>query len=207
MTTKTLPAPVKGMKFLHAVRKEWDGRPVECTVTSVSRGTVYWSQSLWGDRRFKTPLDKWEQFCAEVTHVPERKAPQRSPRLSEEECRLLHEKAHAAGMAAGNAHQPEPMIVVQHADPLDDSSPVVRVYEPVWDGVCGFGWVTVRPGNSSYARWLRENTRAFRSEEGGVRLRVSRFGQSYEKKMAYAGAYAKVLQEAGINALADGRLD
>ena len=38
-------------------------------------------------------------------------------------------------------------------------------------------------------------------------IRAQGYGQSYEKKMAYAQAYAAVIQKAGITAYAQGRLD
>ena len=42
---------------------------------------------------------------------------------------------------------------------------------------------------------------------GGWTIWVGDFGQSYERKMAYAGAFAEVLQKHGIKAYANGRLD
>lgn len=208
MTTSPLPQPVKGMKFKHATRKTWNGQPVEGTVTSVSKdGTVYWRDPLWSDRRMKTSLHLWEKFCAEVTYVPEAKGKGSAPRLSRSECEALHARAHAAGLEAGNSAVPTPMVPVERANPLDDTSPVVRQYAPVLDGVCGFAWVNVRPGNSAYARWASANLRALKGYTGGTDIWVRGFGQSYERKMAYAVAYAEVLTEAGLQAFADGRLD
>jgi len=43
--------------------------------------------------------------------------------------------------------------------------------------------------------------------EGGEELWIRDYNQSYERKMAYARAYAEVLQKSGINATAGGRLD
>ena len=51
----------------------------------------------------------------------------------------------AAGKAAAEVKVPVPMVVVQRSNPLNDASPVVKVYEPIIDGVCGFAWVKVRP--------------------------------------------------------------
>lgn len=118
----------------------------------------------------------------------------------------LYQRAHEAGMAAGEAARPRPMVVVQRENPLDDSSPIVKQYEPVMDGVCGFAWIKVRPANSSFGRWLRSRGHSL-AYQGGVSIWVRGFGQSYERKMAYAHAFAQVLEEAGIKAYAEGRLD
>lgn len=128
-------------------------------------------------------------------------------KMTKTELRALHEKADAAGKEAAAAKVPEPMHVVQRANPLDDSSPVVKRYEPVMGGVCGFAWVTVRPGNSRFANWLKKNKGARRGYYGGTELWISGYQQSYERKMAYATAYADVLREVGIEAYPGGRLD
>ena len=131
----------------------------------------------------------------------------KSPKFSPSEAQALFDKAHAAGMAAGEAHSPVPMHVVQREHPFDDSSPIVKRYPPVMDGVCGFGWVNVSPGNSSFANWLRKQGYGHKAYYGGWEYWVGEFGQSYERKMAYARAFAKVLSEAGIKAYASGRVD
>ncbi len=122
--------------------------------------------------------------------------------------KALYLKAHDAGYEAGSEHQPEPMVVVQHVNPLDDSSEVVKAYPPVMGGVCGFAWVSVHPGTSSFARWLRK-TGEGQSDHyaGGTSVWVPFFDQSYERKMKYARAFAAVLQGGGIKAYASGRLD
>lgn len=202
--------PVKGMKFRHAVRKDWKGDPIVGTVSSVSKakGLVYWVDPLWPDRRMKTPVAAWDRYCAEVISVPEpkAKATYTGPKMMGQ-CAELHQQAHAAGMAAGEAARPTPMVPVEHADPFDDNSPVKRVYAPVMDGVCGFAWVLVPDGNSPYARYLRDYLNARRGQHGGRMLWVRAFGQSYERKAAYADAYAKTLQEAGVTAYPGGALD
>ena len=120
----------------------------------------------------------------------------------------LFERAHQAGMVAGTGHTPEPMYLVERENPFDDNSPVIHAYEPVMDGVCGFAWVNVKPGTSRFARWIR-NTNHGRSDDyyGGTTVWVRYFNQSYERKLAYAEAFAEVLKEAGIRAYAHGRLD
>lgn len=109
----------------------------------------------------------------------------------------LYEKADAAGKAAAVACVPNPMVVCQGD----------AIVEVVNDGVCGFAWVTVRPGNSSFALWLKKNMGARRAYYGGMELWVSSYGQSMARKEAYAQAFANVLREAGINAYAGSRMD
>jgi hypothetical protein len=107
----------------------------------------------------------------------------------------LDQLAHAAGIAAGQAARPTPMTIVERVNPLDDSSPIKRQYAPVMDGICGTAYVKVRPGNSSFARWLKKHRSAFTAYYGGVQFSVNDFGQSYERAMAYATAYAATVRE------------
>ena len=126
------------------------------------------------------------------------------------------DEAHVAGMAAGDAAIPTPMVVSQHASVLDDNSPVVKSYY-VSEGVCGFAYVlTNEHGNSKFVKYLKKITALSggylsagdKYYYGGYYVAYVRaFNQSYTRKMAYAEAYAKVLNDYGIKAYADGRLD
>ncbi len=62
----------------------------------------------------------------------------------------IYHAAQAKGAIAANTCNPRPMVVQQHANPMDNGSPVVARWD-VAQGVCGFAWVVVRPGNSSFA--------------------------------------------------------
>jgi len=112
-----------------------------------------------------------------------------------------------------------PMVVSQHASPLDDSSPVQKSWF-VPDGPCGFAWIKIKPGNSPFANWLKKQTkdkgrRQFTeillpegpAYSGGVDVWVSGFDQSVQKKETYAAAFAGVLHAAGIYAYSQSRLD
>jgi hypothetical protein len=120
----------------------------------------------------------------------------------------LYEKAKAAGMAAGEAAKPV-MMVVRGEDILINGEPISpgKVwYEP--EGACGFAWVKVRPGNSSFAKWLKaEGIVRGKAYSGGVDIWIGEFNQSMARKAACAGAMARVLSEAGIKAYADSRMD
>lgn len=133
--------------------------------------------------------------------------PKPSKKLRNARHAALWARAQEAGQAAAEACTPTPMTVVERAHPLDDTSPVTRVYEPVADGVCGFASVVVRPGNSSFARWLKDYAGGRKSYYGGIAVSVNGYRQSYERKSAHAQAAADVLRAEGINAMCESRLD
>lgn len=108
----------------------------------------------------------------------------------------LYLKAAQAGAIAADQCVPEPMYVC-------DGSVVYKVEQ----GVCGFAWVNVRPGNSPFANWLKKNKLAGKAYHGGVDIWVGGYGQCMAKKEAHAYAMAEVLREAGIKAYANSRLD
>jgi hypothetical protein len=125
----------------------------------------------------------------------------------------VHRDAVAAGKKAGQEVNASKMIVVQRANPLDDNSPIVQQWDNGGQGFepCGFAWV-VMPGNSGFGRWIVKQGYASKHYGGGVGPWVSEFGQSHERKVAYAQAYADVVNESGIlpdgkKAYAEGRLD
>lgn len=121
--------------------------------------------------------------------------------MNRSEMRALYEKAKAAGMAAGVAAVPVAMAV---------SGGVPGGEAKLWvepEGACGFAWVNVKPGGSSFARWLKENDIASKSYYGGVDIWIGDFNQSVARKEACANAMARVLSEAGIKAYAMSRLD
>lgn len=96
----------------------------------------------------------------------------------------------------GEAHSPTPMIVEQHQDMLDDSSPVKKSWF-VEQGVCGFVWVNLKPATSSFCRFLQKKAPGWKRDSyyGGLTYWVFQFGQSYEKKVAFARELAKALNE------------
>lgn len=105
----------------------------------------------------------------------------------------IFDAAHSLGMKAGLAVRPTPMVVSQHADMLDDNSPVAQSWH-VPEGACGFAWVVVRPGNSTFANWLRKTERASNHYYGGVSIWIGDHGQSVDRKTAHAHAMADYLQ-------------
>ena len=125
----------------------------------------------------------------------------------------LWAQAHAAGMAAGNAVRPTPMIVRNgsiriNGQPLNPYAPDGQIIDVVADGACGFAWVTVHPATSSFARWCAKVHGSRRAYGGGMQVKwVAEFNQSMARKEAYARAFADVLNTAGIKAYAGSRMD
>lgn len=115
-----------------------------------------------------------------------------------DQCRefaALYEKAHQAGLAAGNKSTPVPMVV-QEAE-LDGSATPGGKSWYVADGVCGFAWVKV-PGNKPFGRWLKSRGLASSAYGGGLQIWVSQFNQSMQRKEAYAAAFADTLEQSAL---------
>ncbi len=88
-------------------------------------------------------------------------------------------------------------------------------YDEVYP-ICGFAWVRFKPATTPFVRWLKKREIARKSyAESGAIMSVSKFGQSYDKKLAYARAYADVIQqevvlsglEPSMSVYAAGKLD
>lgn len=120
------------------------------------------------------------------------------------EYQALYDRAHAAGVAALEAAKAVPMIVgtpVNMLDSLmggdgggfDQTKPTYYVE----GGVCGFAAI-VLPGTTGFARWAKKTGKVTAHYGGGMAFRVRAGGQSLQRKEAYAGAFAGVLREAGI---------
>ena len=142
--------------------------------------------------------------------------------------KLIIKEATEAGLAAGNACVPTPMVVEAHQNMLDDNSPVVY-REVVDDGVCGFAWINFvanTPINKEFLKGLKlaklvwtckyqgpppQDRRDYpfqsRIEGPGFQHWVSMNTQSMQRKEAYAEAYAAVLKKYGINCYVGSRLD
>ena len=116
---------------------------------------------------------------------------------SEKWCKEVFEKAHEAGIEAGNAVNETPMIVGEVNPATGQTKPSGGKW--VAPGICGFASVNIKPANCKFARWLVENGLARKSSYyGGVMYHVHQYNQSYERKSAYAYAFANVLREAGL---------
>ena len=118
----------------------------------------------------------------------------------------LFYQAQNAGNAAVAQTTVTPMIVSQQANPLNDNSETIKQWV-VNDGVCGFASVIIKPATSKFAKFLVANQLARKHYAGGVSMSIRDFNQSLTKKEAYAYAFAKVLNDNGITAYVDSRMD
>ena len=118
----------------------------------------------------------------------------------------IYQQAHEHGNLAVKMAFVTPMVVQQRENPLNDDSRVVREYF-INDGVCGFANVIVKPANSKFAKFLVANGLGRKSFSGGVSMSIRDFNQSLQKKEAYAHAFSRVLNDYGINAYAESRMD
>jgi len=118
----------------------------------------------------------------------------------------IYIQAHDAGNNAVTQTTVTPMIVSQHANPLDDGSETIKQWY-VEDGVCGFASVIIKPANSKFAKFLVANQLGRKAYGGGVSMSIRDFNQSLTKKEAYAYAFSKVLNDNGITAYVDSRMD
>jgi hypothetical protein len=106
----------------------------------------------------------------------------------------IYAEAVVLGLEASAMACPTTMVVEQHANMLDDRSPVVRAYQAP-EGACGFAWVRVAPATGSFARWLTKNRHARRGYYGGVELSIAGFSQSLERNEANARAMAAHIRQ------------
>lgn len=105
---------------------------------------------------------------------------------------VIEELAHDAGMLAAERAVPTPMVLEE--------------FGTEWEGECGFGWVQLPDGRSSFARWTVTQGRGHRGHPG-VRLYSRAMTQSVVKNRAYAEAFGEVLRSNGIVCAIGSRLD
>lgn len=118
----------------------------------------------------------------------------------------LWAEADAAGKAAAEACTPRPMLVGTAKGLFDDSFDESQPVYYVADGVCGFAWITFK-GNTAFGRWAKAAGLARKGYPSGLAYWVRGYGQSMQKKEAYAQAFAATLRAAGVTAYAESRMD
>ena len=121
--------------------------------------------------------------------------------------RELYEKAHLAGMRAGNGEKVTPMVVGTPSTPfgsdIDHSKPTYFVE----GGVCGFAGVVIKPARGKFVSLLKKHDLGWKHYYGGFYMTCREFGQSLARKEAYCEAFARVLGEEGIRCYVDSRMD
>lgn len=108
----------------------------------------------------------------------------------------LIREADAAGHKAAREVKPTPMHLVDHNGR----------HFTVPEGMCGFAEIRFA-GNTAFGRWAKKTGRANKAYRKGLYIWVSEFGQSYERKKAYASAFAQVLCDNGVPAYSRATLD
>jgi len=107
----------------------------------------------------------------------------------------IYTKAYQAGVEAGTNCIPTPMVVGHETSLLSGKLDTSRPVEVVNDGVCGFAWINIKPANSAFANYLRRKGYGRTdSYYGGLSVWVHEFGQSYQRKVKFAGAFAEVIR-------------
>ena len=120
----------------------------------------------------------------------------------------LYSAADIAGKAAVKSAVIVPMTVGSPSRPFGNDIDYAQPTYFVGDGVCGFAWVNVRPGNSPFANFLKAKGLGRKDDYyKGVTIWVHDYNQCMQKKEAYAHAFAQVLNASGITALAMSRMD
>ena len=119
----------------------------------------------------------------------------------------IYKEAHQAGLSAGEACKPTPMVVGTPTTVLGNDIDYAKPTYFVPQGVCGFAWVNISPARGAFVNYLKSINAGHKGYYGGYEVWVRAFGQSYEQKIAYAHAFAEVCRAYGINAYGSGRLD
>lgn len=125
--------------------------------------------------------------------------------LTKNQCHNIYVEAYEAGLKAGN-EVGVPKFVVGDAiglsNEIDYSKPTF-----IMDGLCGFAWATISPARGAFVNYLKSRQVGSKGYYGGYEIWVREFGQSVDRKAAFAGAFRDVLQKYGISASVGSRLD
>ena len=126
-------------------------------------------------------------------------------KLGKRECARIYKEAYAAGLKAGKEVGVPKFIVGDAIGLSNEIDYSKKTY--VLEGLCGFAWVNVSPARGAFVNYLKSINAGHKGYYGGYEIWVREFGQSVDRKSAFAGAFAKVLNSYGINASAGSRLD
>lgn len=125
--------------------------------------------------------------------------------FTKNQCHNIYIEAYEAGLKAGNEVGVPKFIVgdaIGLSDEIDFTKPTY-----VLNGLCGFAWVNISPARGAFVNYLKARGIGGKSYYGGYDVWVNEFGQSVDRKAAFAGAFAQVLNKYGINAYGQSRLD
>ena len=145
----------------------------------------------------KVLIEKWAE---EQTADVKKKA------LTKTECKKIYAEAYEAGLAAGKDADTPKFVVGSPTTALgSDIDFSKKTY--ILDGLCGFAWVNISPARGAFVTYLKSIDAGHKGYYGGYEIWVREFGQSVDRKYAFAQAFAQVLGKYGIEASAGSRLD
>jgi hypothetical protein len=132
--------------------------------------------------------------------------------LTTTQCKRIWQEAKEAAEQAIINTIPTPMVVGTPTDFLGSDIDYTKPTYYVAGGVCGFGWVNISPARGKFVQFLKSEGIGYKDYYGGWSVSAHEIatipgGQSYELKMAAAGAAARVFESWGISCYATGRLD
>jgi hypothetical protein len=105
----------------------------------------------------------------------------------------LYEAAHNAGVVAAAKCAPTPMKIVDG--------------ELIMEGACGFAHVRVPDARKGFARWVVHSGKGRTSARAGAIIFASVESQSHDRAVAYAEAFAALLELNGVGCSVEARLD
>jgi hypothetical protein len=125
--------------------------------------------------------------------------------LTKNQCHNIYVEAYEAGLLAGKDADTPKFIVGDAIGLSDEIDYSKKTY--ILDGLCGFAWVNISPARGAFVNYLKSREVGSKSYYGGYEIWVREFGQSVDRKSAFARAFADVLNKYGINATVGSRLD
>ena len=126
--------------------------------------------------------------------------------LTKTQCKAIYREAYEAGLAAGKDADTPKFVVGSPTTPLgNDIDFKKKTY--ILDGLCGFARVNISPARGAFVNWHKSQEIGSKGYYGGYEIWVREFGQSVDRKSAFAGAFAEVLEKYGISAYVGSRLD
>jgi hypothetical protein len=105
----------------------------------------------------------------------------------------IYAVAHEARTAAAKKCVPTPMKIVG--------------FDVIMEGSCGYAHIHIPDARRGFARWLVRSGKGSNHYRSGAVLYASVDSQSYDRAVAYAEAFATVLQLNGIKCSVEARLD
>jgi len=105
------------------------------------------------------------------------------------------DEAEEAGRQANLNFNPVPMVVGTAKDIFSNEIDYSKETYFVADGVCGFAWISIGAANHRFAKWLVQTGKARKDfDKGGIRISITQYNQSMQRKEIHAEAMAKVIK-------------